>query len=623
MASIPSNQLAEHQGPPSGTDPKPGYSPTEEERKAIKLVEKLFTAAKKARAPYDHNWLENYKFFRGKQWKEKRPTYRHSEVLNYIFSEIQSVLVILTDTRPNIECLPEDPSDFEFAEILSQILRSKWDSNNWSYVVAEAILDASIYGTAIGSVPWKKELSEGLGDFAFETVDPFYFYPDANSRNKINDEYCDHTITAIPYDVGKLKKEFPEVAEYLSPDISDVAMAKMAREEQDDIRMKSPTDNRVPVNYGNELAAEQLDQVLRICCYLKSDEVVEEEIEGEPDEQTGLAKKLYQTKKKYPNGRKIEVANGVLLQDVDNEYGNFPFSRLVDHIMPREFWGVGEVEQLKSPQVIVNKLVSYVLDVLILTGNPIWIVDSDSGVDTENLTNTPGLVVEKMRGTEVRRESGTQLQPYIMDALQFFVERVLTKLGSTNDTSRGVAPSQNSSGYAIEQLQEAAQTKLRGKSRNIEMFLKETGDLMVDRILGGYTIPRVVRLTNNQNAPTYFKFGVDSRTDEQGEVQKVATVIEYAMDPATGQYVEQPPKEYQIKSKLDIRISTGTTLPFAKQQKAAMAEKFYGYGIIDAEEYLNQVDYPNKEKIIERMKQKAAMQPPVPPQGAPNANATA
>jgi hypothetical protein len=50
-----------------------------------------------------------------------------------------------------------------------------------------------------------------------------------------------------------------------------------------------------------------------------------------------------------------------------------------------------------------------------------------------------------------------------------------------------------------------------------------------------------------------------------------------------------------------------------------MADKLYDKGIIDVEEYLKQIDYPNRDKIIQKLRQ----QPPPPPQGAPNAPAPA
>lgn len=598
----------------SPTGAPTGYSPTEEEQATVRLVERLLTEGKKAKEPYDRKWLSNYKFFKGKQWPERRPSYRHSEVLNYIFGEVQTVMVLLTDNRPNIEVLPEDPTDFQFSEILSQIIKSKWDTNNWSSVVAEAIVDAAIYGTGLGCVEWKPELLQGLGDFTFETEDIFYFFPDPNARSRVNDEYCDWVIRARPTDVKKLKAKYPDKADFIKADLGDLSSVYNDKEFAEEVRYKSPTDNRVIIDSDRSIKSGRPDQVLEICAYLKSDEMTEEQVAENTDPDTGLVSREFQTKKKYPNGRKIVIANGVLLEDGENPYtdGRFPFARLVDHAMPREFWGVGEVDQLKSPQMIVNKLISYVLDVLTIMGNPIWVVDTTAGIEVDNLTNQPGLVVEKNPNTEVRREEGVQLQPFVMETLQFMSERVLSKLGSTADVSKGVAPTENASGYAIAQLQEAAQTKIRGKSRNVEFFLKDIGDLMVDRILQFYTIPRIVRLTNAQEAAQYFKFSVSDAADETGELQKIATVQQYEQDPLSGAYIEQPPMMLPLKSKLDTRISVGSSLPFAKLENRTLAEKLFDKGIIDAEEYLNQIEYPNRDKIIERMRQNAVMAPAMP-----------
>lgn len=604
-------------GPGSADPPAPNQS--EEEIQSVRLVEKLLSESKRARQGVDQKWMEFYRFFRGKQWKDKRPSYRHSEVLNYIFSEVQNVLVLMTDNRPRIEILPEDPTDVEFANILSEILTSKWDVNEWANVVAEAILDGSIYGTAIGCVPYKPELLDGLGDFAFESEDPFHCFPDPNAKSKINDEYCNYFITAVPTDVANVKREYPDKADLIKPDLSDMSTSSFDPYDTTEMRLKSPIDNRVLIETYRPNQAGKPNQVLKVTCYLKSYENIEEVVGEETDPTTGLTKQLYQSKKKYPNGRKIVVANGVLLSDDENPYinGKFPYAKFVDNMLPREFWGQGDVEQLKSPQEIVNKIMSYALDVLILMGNPIWVVDTEAMVETTNLTNQPGLIVEKTKGSEVRRESGVQLQPFVLQMFDLMTERVMGKLGSTADVSKGIAPSPNSSGYAIEQLQEAAQTKIRGKARNLEAFLKEVGDLMVDRILQFYSTPRIVRLTNNQNASKYFKFSVEDVADESGDVKRVATISDYQETPMGMQ--EAAPRQVELKSKLDIRISVGSSLPYAKQVRTANGFKLYEMGIIDAEELLEQIDYPNRDRIVEKLKESGSLHPP--PLGGQNANA--
>ena len=219
-----------------------GGEQSAKKRKTVKMVEKLFQRAKRERAKYDKDWVENYKFFRGNQWTEKRPSYRHSEVLNFVHAAIQTIVPILTDRRPNIEALPENPSDFEFAEILTQVLRGKWDRETWGQIVAEGIVDACIYGTAISEQPWNPDLLDGLGDYEFKTVDPMYVYPAPDSHD-INSDNNDFLIIAKPTDINEVKRKYPKAAHNIKSDISDVDLAKTAKTDMDDYRIRSASDN--------------------------------------------------------------------------------------------------------------------------------------------------------------------------------------------------------------------------------------------------------------------------------------------------------------------------------------------------------------------------------------------
>ena len=129
---------------PSPIEPKvdvSDYNPSESDKKLVKKVEHLFERAKKHRSKYDEKWMDYYKMFRGKQWKEQRPSYRHSEVINLIFREIQSSVPILMDSRPKFEFLPQEPEDREFAQILNDIAESDWVKYNWLHELTEVAQD--------------------------------------------------------------------------------------------------------------------------------------------------------------------------------------------------------------------------------------------------------------------------------------------------------------------------------------------------------------------------------------------------------------------------------------------------------------------------------------------------
>lgn len=579
----------------------------EKEKRIIRMCEDWLKDAKRHRARFDTNWVSNVKYIEGKQWKEKRPTYRHSEVLNLTHAAVQTIIPILTDNRPNIETLPQEPSDFEFSEIMTQILRSKWDRRQFSQIVAEGIVDMAGYGTVVSKQEWDADLNFGLGDYEFETVDPLYCYPDPNARD-VNDKRSQRFQTAVPTNVDEVKRKYPKWAHLIKPNVGELPLGKQARVEvEDDYRVRSVSDYDLLIQSDKPSDGDEMDQVLLVTTYCKSEEIEEFEIK-EKDEK-GIEQTKFQTKKKYPNGRKIVHANGVLLEDGHNPYidGKFPFARCQDHIRAREFWGMGEVEQLRGPQDMINKIMSYVMDVLILMGNPIWVVDTAAGVDTDNIVNAPGLVIEKNEGTEVRRESGVQLQPFILQTFDRLVE-VFDKISGINDVSQGAQPSSNSSGIAIERLQEAAQTKLRLKSRNIEAWLTEVGQQHIARILQYYTIPRIVRLTGDDNAGRFFKVAIDETIDEKGEAHQVMTTQEFTRDDQTGQSIPGDVNQIDIKGNLDAIITTGTTLPFAKAQREFQARNLLELGIYDEEDYLADIQHPRKDKVLQKLNERKQAQ---------------
>jgi hypothetical protein len=631
--------LGEHQAPEQETA-KAGnstYSPSIEERQAIKLVNSLFDKAKRHRKKYDENWLEYYKFFRGKQWKEQRPTYRHSEVINFIFQAIQSVVPILTDTRPRFEFYPQEPQDTELAKILTDVSASDWERGNWLLKLCENLYDSHIVGAAFGEMCFDPKARLGLGQIDFDTGDPFYCFPDPKAHD-INDKRGRFFIYAEPEDIETLRREYPEHRDHFKGDLIDLIQGD--KTDLDQVRYKSPVDPKTVVEGGSAYEAGHRNQALKITCYLQSDEFVEIEKERRGDDGSALLGpdgqpiKYFEQRLKYPNGRRIIVAGGVLVEDGPNPYedGLIPYARLVNYILPREFWGMSEVEQLKSPQKIFNKLVSYALDVLTLMGNPIWKVGTNSGVDTDNLFNRPGLIVECDDITQVQREEGVALQPYVLQLIDRMAQW-FDSISGANDVTRGVRPEGITAASAITSLQEAAQTRIRQKSRNLDAYLQSLGQLYKNRVFQFYSAPRIFRLTNDQNVTQYFKFhienrpGMDEATGEpDGTTQKIATVRPFTQTEQGG-YLESPDaREFLIRGDFDVKVSTGSSLPFAKAEKANLAFKLKEAGALDELELLKAVEYPNAEGVweavkarqMEMMQAQAAAQPPsMPPGGAP------
>jgi hypothetical protein len=610
--------LDEHAPKNSGSGKEAtAYAPKPEEEAAIRLVERLFQKAKRHRAQYDRNWAKYYRLFRGQQWDKPRPSFRHSEIVNHIFKTIQSTVPIQMDARPRFEFLPEEPQDLELAEILSQAAESDWVRGNWSLQFLEILYDANLYGAGLSSMLHDKDGNYKAGKICYESIDPLYFYPDPDAHD-VNKK-CGFVVYAEPMDVAKIKRQFPKHAKYIKPDLKDLsqAMKDMGQE-----RRQIPNDSFASFTAGETGGETDKDKALLITCWIAPEYLVDDYEEIEQPREDGTVE--YVQKARWPNGRKIVICSKVLLEDGPNpnDDAEIPYQRLLNYVLPREFWGISEVEQLEGPQKTFNKLLNFALDVLTLMGNPIWIVDSTAEIDTDGLTNKPGLVIEKSPGSEVRREEGVQLQPYVLQLTEKMVEW-FDAVGGSQDVSRGVQPTGITAASAITSLQEAAQTRLRQKSRNADYYLQDVGRQWLSRTFQYRSAPEMFRLTGKDGVEKYFRAHVE-------EFEKTAPEVQ--LDPMTGQETEiqvptgemgrqmivQPygeggmvdlesQKIYEIRGKWDVRVTTGSSLPFAKAEKETKLLNLFDRGIIDDAEVLKGMDFPNWQAVLERKAQKAQM----------------
>lgn len=568
------------------------YVRDEAEIKLARKIDLLFDKYKKARSEYDFEWMDNYKFFRGRQWLEPRPAYRNAEVINIVWQTIQSQVPILTDSRPKFEFIPENPQDMQFAEIMNELAEADWQGKCWLSVLTEMLYDAKIYGTAISTLAWDQEENLGRGDLCYESAELFYCYPDPQARN-INDRKSRGFIHAEPMTLEDIRRKWKK-GKLVTADTID--LLKETKVDLNPLRFRSARGDRQSyeaTRFGT-FEDQPESKALVITAYYHCDEM--DEIERMVEGGDGVEKRIYQLKLRYPKGRKTVVANGIVLEDGPNpnEDGKIPYCKLINYTLPREFWGENEINQLKGPQRAFNKIISYALDVLVLTGNPIWIVDTTSKVDTDKLNNAPGLVVEKSPGSEVRREAGVQLQPYVlqlMDRLKDYVET----LSGSQDITRGIPAGGVTAASAIADLQNAAQTRMRQQSRNIDAYLQEFGQQYLSQVLQHYTVDRVFSYVGTDDVRKYFR-AVIKKSENNQRILEVQRYDEF------NQPIPQV-DEIVINGSLKVRVTTGTALPFSKAQLKQEMQQLFDRGIIDRQEYFKQTDFPNWEAVEQRLTQ--------------------
>jgi hypothetical protein len=75
------------------------------------------------------------------------------------------------------------------------------------------------------------------------------------------------------------------------------------------------------------------------------------------------------------------------------DHGEFPFIRIIDHLMPHEFYGVGEIQHLEGPQDLVNALTNQRVDNVRLKLETVFYGDARAIDDRKSLQVYPGAYI--------------------------------------------------------------------------------------------------------------------------------------------------------------------------------------------------------------------------------------
>ncbi|OHR73999.1 hypothetical protein HMPREF3291_05280 [Bacillus sp. HMSC76G11] len=424
-----------------------------EELKLIQRIQNHFTEARMVKAEEEKNWKVGEDFYRGKQWKST-PAYKGQlqPVTNICFSIVESIVPQLTDNRPQIVTLPQEPDDEQKADILTQVIEYVWDKTDMDYKLQLNERTRIKHGMSIYKVFWDPEAMRGLGDIDIINVpiDQFFISPRAK-----NVQDSDYVIYATQKTTDYIEKRY---------------------------KKKVQSDKRY-------------------------DEITvfdDEEDTGKQDNKVLLLE--YWTKE---NGklRLITIANETVLRDEVGfyEHGLYPFVAVPAFPVEKKFWAMGVLSQIISPQMIVNILDQQIIDNARLGGSGTIYNGVGSGLNKNAMTNLPFKILDVTDPNLIKVESGQNIPSFIPNHLEI-KKRDAESVSGIHDVSQGKAPSGVTAASAILALQESANQRIRLLGRTLEAGLKEMGELIIAVVKDFYTEERNIRILGDDRKPKFVKF---------------------------------------------------------------------------------------------------------------------
>ena len=529
----------------------------------VSRINNYYNRAEQAKMKYVSQWKENYEAYTGEGLKRTNGNqYLGDAKVNHIFSTVETVKPIMLTNTPKAIVLPTKEEGFYKAQLIQDALEYEWDRVHLVNKLRDSITQGLIFGTFIVGLFWNGKAKRGEGEIELSLISPFNFFIDPMATSIDDAEYC---IYATYKPVGQLLKAYPDKAEEIKEQMSSTM--------EDELTFNKET-------------SDVKNQVLYKECYFRDyafEEYIEEDDEGNK----------YRVKKmKYPKGRRVIMAGDVILEDEENPYedGKFPFVSWTCYSVPNSFWGLSEVEQLIAPQKEINNLYNSLLDNAKLNANPWTLVDKDSGIDTSTITNAPGLLLKKNRGSEIRRDAPPAMPSYLQTVAND-LKYDIQVISGVFDATRGERPMSVTSGTAIQALQESSQGRIRLKIQSLEQMLSELGGMWLKRMQQFWTLPRQIRIMGGQIAPDTVPLQIGG--------QKV---------------VFKTVSKDDIDGDFDVMIKTGSTMPINKSarfdtiMKLAQTTAEDGLPMIDRRTIIEYAELDNPEDIIIRFEEEKLRQ---------------
>lgn len=585
----PTLPMVESHTPPENLpEPRrnPRYSPNPSEAELMLAgkVRDLFLRARDKRRPLVNQWNKNYRMLRGKVWAPGRPAWMPSPEIAEIFPLIASFVGWMTDQRPQWNvvpfALPHDPYAQAMAQLgndLGVILQARWEDDDYEAEVEKLIWDSQIYGTGVCKVAWDQTLAFGLGDTTFTRVDPYSFYPDPQANNMAESNYF---IEARTLSLQELDRRWPGSADLFRSGMEeDVDSAPTQLGQREEMPMANPgaispaTVPRYSLPGQSRLETQNYDDA------------------GVTVFEAWIREHTRDSKGRVIDGwRCIVVAGSRILENDKAEefwgHASHPYERYVPYDLG-EFWGLSLVELLTSPQQSLDRILAALQHNVELMGNPPFKEGTRSGLQRQQIVNKPGQRLTVNEGAVAEWMDPPTLHESLPYLLNYFLAR-MEAISGLSAITRGGAPAGRNAQGTIDAMQEAAFVRIRMALRNLERFLRRAGTKAASIVAENYTVPRMVAYLGPSG---------------QGSAVQLTTEHFY-LPGANG---ESMPMRFKL------HVDVGSQTQTSREAREAKAITLFGLGAIDDLALLETVQFPNWQKVAQRvmtLKAQGLMQPP-------------
>jgi hypothetical protein len=526
----------------------------------------------------DQRWDTWRRFREGDAWQQPtEPIFMANLVGNFIERKIAS----LTQAQPDIRVSSRNPLYQTSAEVITKTAQAILAEQSFDARVESAADFAATYGFVGFHTAWDAGADFGDGNIILETLDPRRFAVDHRVKDVTDMSKAQYIRIDTAMPLSHVRAMWPGRGAEVKADPTITNMNVPGRQAGTSW-WGSPTKRPIwqagtvegPYEWATIseywLASEQLDET------------------GNPA---------------FPTRRRI-VRGGpmVILEDGPNPYwdGQAPIDIWDWRVNHDSFMGRSDVHEVAKLQETINRIGNAITENIILSAAITVIADYNAlkPEDWKKLDNRAARILKKFPGREV-----TFVPPPPIPSQYLHFTQILTGL---METLLGVPPSMQGrrqegvvSSSAVEGLMTAAETLIRATARRLEYVIERIGMKLISRIIQFYTSDRILLIQGPSQSYQEYTF-------RRAEMLKPLTM---GIDPATQEPLDENAQDEKLRqffTNFRFKVTPLSSMPQNRIQRGLMALQLFQAGLVDQEEVLKFVEWPDWENVMKRVQQKQA-----------------
>jgi hypothetical protein len=510
---------------------------------------------------------------------------RNNTITNYCFQTVETIWPILTQARPRPEPVPRNFMDATKLKRVSDYAEYKLDSSGFDKIHRMCTRDLLTYGWCVAVIGW-----DAQGRSIPKYWSPFDYYPDGATEESGLECFA----LAAPVATRRLQALFPKVADKIRPD--NIASPSYQVLVQPDLEMagviggmNSPViisgtmpstimEGGAPAattgNYGIDTGSFSVfgHTTFLIQLFVRDYTTMTVRYQGQrlidhPTGQLRIPASVNMDEPCCPSGWRMipMTASGVLLSlpmPVDPVLGGVPVVIGRDYEIGGRLLGRGELDDVIPLQRGINKSDAMLDRSLDLQANPPVLVSTDSGLSVDKASVEGGEILRIKRGSKME-----YLQPQGV-AESHFERRALRRqdvqiVSGTPDSLQGQRPVGVEAAAAIRQLTESGSSRARAKGANI----LEWQALLLQKMI-------------------------------HADIMKSDDLIYFRASDGTNGWLD--PSSFD-PADFEIRWASQSGDAQGEQDRIDTDKELLQLGVIDPQQLLDDMNYPNRAAILQRM----------------------